>query len=744
MDPIESPVAALEVGVVMSADPDPEVAKAKAREEADVKRWMERLKQTRKYDEPAREQYVRDRRYARGDTGAEVAANLVGTYIDILEAFLYARDPDFDIRPGPTVRPPTLDALRDAVEDDINQSPEVRQAGMAALQQAVAQGADQMQAAGAAKQAADAAAEAMIQQQVDALRKQYAKRQREVKAFAETAEVIGQKLWSDGQLKKRGRPWVRSALTVAVGVIKASWQERTAPSPETVTAINDLQANIKRLQMLAEKADDPDCPDDDAALAELQRQLAALQGQVEQVVSRGFAIDCVAAEDFDVAPGYTIANHCDAPWNAQRIPMRYDDAMAEFDLDKETMRQAKQYTARKPVMVKNDAALMDGDVDPKEADAYISTSGGNTQGQQDDGGKWVMVREIWDRDSNTVLTAIDGIKRWVKEGWNPPATTRFYPFFLFTTGELDGQRHPQSLPSRSAKLVDEYNRIGSAEAEHRRRVKPKTVFNAGLMSPKDAKKLQDGVSVEMVAINPTQPNTPVGNIVQVVTYPRMDPGLYNRQPIIGELERIWGVQEALSGAVNVAKTATESEIQQSGFQARSGSRRDALESSMTELAQYTVEVARVYVSNEDAVAIAGPDAFWPPYEGPDDLARMLTIDIRAGSSGKPNTSAERQAWATQLPILQNGIVQIGQLRQSSPADIADALERLLQITAERSGDRIDIDQLVPQAGPQPVMPAPMPGQQPSGATPAGGPLPAVQPPHGGDPAIDPLQQEQTA
>ena len=121
------PDASLEVGIVMAGDPDPAVAQAKAREEADVKRWMRRLKQTSKYDKPAREQYVRDRRYARGDTGAEVAANLVGTYIDILEAFLYARDPDFDIRPGPTVRPPSADTIRDVVEDSVQDSPEVAQ-----------------------------------------------------------------------------------------------------------------------------------------------------------------------------------------------------------------------------------------------------------------------------------------------------------------------------------------------------------------------------------------------------------------------------------------------------------------------------------------------------------------------------------------------------------------------------------------------------------------------------------------
>jgi hypothetical protein len=154
-----------------------------------------------------------------------------------------------------------------------------------------------------------------------------------------------------------------------------------------------------------------------------------------------------------------------------------------------------------------------------------------------------------------------------------------------------------------------------------------------------------------------------------------------------------------------------------------------LEMVMGDLAEYTAELARAHVTIEDAQAIAGPDAMWPEYAGPNDLSSLVNVSIRAGSSGKPDTAAERQAWANQLPLLQQAIVQIGQLRQSSPLDIADSLERLLKITAERSGDRIDIDSLVPQASDAPEPPAPgaMPGQ---GGPPPHGVLPGGAPPPG--------------
>ncbi|GAB2619937.1 hypothetical protein [Novilysobacter erysipheiresistens] len=731
---------AMDAGIEAADGPD------KTREYADVKAWFDELEAARKFDEPARKQYAKDRRYARGDTRAQVATNIAGTNIDVLESFLYAKDPDMDITPGPTMRPPSVDALRDAAEEMVAQSPEVMQAGQQAAAQAILMGMPQPDAMLAGQMASEAKVEELIQQQVDAMQKRYQKRQRDMKAFCETAEIIGSHMWGDASLKRRGRPWVRSSLTIGIGVMKASWQERTAPSPETVTAINDLQQNIARARAQAKALEEGEGGmvarladglaslagrGNEAKLAEFERQLSTLQAQPEPVISRGFVVDNVAGEDFQVAPGYTIANHLDAPWNAHRVFMPYDDAVAlalANGVPEEKMRQAVRYTARKPVMIEREAALVDQDGDAKDADAYVS-SNSHTAGEEGCG-EFVALWEKWDRDTNTVLTSVEGVKCWVKPAWNPPATTRFYPFFLMCDSEVDGQRHPQSKTSRAAPLLDEYNRIGSAEAEHRRRVLPKTMFNAGAMEPGEADKLAKAITQEMVAVKTTVPKMDLRGLIQPVAYAQIDPALYDRQRIIQEIERIYGTQEALAGSIQVEKTATEAEIQQTGFQARTGGQRDKMEGVLSELARYTIEIARAYIDHEQAIAIAGDDALWPEYGGPDDLLRTVTVDIRGGSSGKPNTRAERDSWSALLPMLQTGIMQIAQLRSSSPLDVADAMEKLLRITAERSGERLDIDDLLPPAGI-----APMPGA----VGPDGQP---VTPPDGAPPTGEPEAPEQ--
>lgn len=768
---VDLPNAALETGIALAADPDPARAKMLSRMQADVKRWAERFEEAREFDKDARLQYVKDRRQARGDSGFLVDANLIGTYIDIQEAFLYARNPDFDVSPGPAHRMPTPEQLRDVVESNEELMAQLQQqaeadaieVGRQVAEQLVMAGVDQQQALMQSEQAqegylAQGALEKLVNDEVLKLRKEYARRSREMKQFAETLEAVGTQMWKDAQLKRRGRPWVRSSLTIGPGILKASWQERTEISPETQTAINDLQQNIARARALQQELEDGSAgvlastwdtvkgvfgSDQEAKVADLIRQLETIQNGAERVVARGYVVDLVAGENFQIAPGFTIANHRDAPWNSDISFIPFEDGAAQFgpylaQFDPKgngeaILAKATRYYPRKPCMGKDSSpsAPGEGSATAEEADSYTTSPGTGGAG-------FIRCVEIWDAVSNTVLTMVTGVPFWVKEGFNPPATTRFYPYFVMCTSEVDGQRHPQSLVSRSAKLMDEYNRIGSAETEHRRRIIPKTAFNAGAMDKDQAKKLESAKVGEMVAINATRPDADLRTLLVPITYAQMDPALYNRAGIVAELERIWGIQEALSGSVNTAKTATEADIQQQGFQARSSSRRDSLESVLSELAEYTCQIARAYLSDEDVRFIAGPAAFWPPYMGPDDLGEFVRIEIRAGSSGKPNTALERQSWSNLLPLLQSGITQIGQLRGASPDSMADALEQLMRLTAERSGERFDIDQLIPQNdGSQSAMPA---QGQPSGGPAQGGqqpPIPAAPP--GGEPAADPLQ-----
>lgn len=743
------PAAALDAGLLVASDPDT------AQERADVQKWMRTINTTLAYDAPARRNYVKCRRYARGDSGFIVDANIVGTNIDIVEAFVYAKNPDVDVNPAKAVEMPSLEAMLEAAVDAAERDPRVQQAmaqaaampvvgvdagvdpvtGQTLEAQVPANPMDPMAVQQSVEQAKAATIQMIAAENLAKIKAEYDRRTRENKAFAETSELVISSLWKQGRLKDRGRPWVRSALTTGPGWLKASWQQRTAPSPETLTAINDLVQQLQRIQALqADMVDEAEGTKREEQAAELQRQLDALKNQTEPVVSRGFIIDLVTPENLVVAPGFRLADHMDAPWNAERIPLDLEEACAKYKLSKEDRAKLTKYMARAPALVRGESANAEDldRVDVREAESFVRGEAQSSASKIDEfdpfsggapgAGCFVMEWEIWDRTSNSVLNTIEGLDRWVQPPWNPCTTTRFYPFFGFLTSEVDGQRHPQSPVERSAKLVDEYNRIGSAEAQHRRRIIPKTAFNAGSFVTGEAEKLEKAGIQEMVALKLTNPAQDIREILFPITYAAIDVNLYDRSRINDEIDRIWGVSEILGGGDVPGQTATAADIQQQGFQARTGSRRDAIEAVLSHLALYSLEVGRCYLTDEDVRAVAGPNAFWPTYDGAEDLKRMVDVDIRAGTTGKPNTRAEREAWGILLPQLQAQIVQYAQLVGANPRDLAESIKKLARITAERAGDRLDVDSLFPPAPAMAVDPATGQPAAPGGAPGAqGGP-----------------------
>ena len=193
--------------------------------------------------------------------------------------------------------------------------------------------------------------------------------------------------------------------------------------------------------------------------------------------------------------------------------------------------------------------------------------------------------------------------------------------------------------------------------------------------------------------------------------------LYDPTLILNDMERISGVQEALSAAISGPgnpKTATEANIQQSGTQARTTANRDNLESMLTDLAQYTAQQALQCLTIRDVQRMAGAKAFWPFGMDIEDLFTMVEVTIEAGSTGKPRQSTDMQAWSTILPLIQKSLGTIEQAFATGNTPLANAEIELVKETMLRLGDESDVERFIPR-------------QPPPGSPGAGGPPPPVQP-----------------
>ena len=699
----QDPMEAVEAGIDQASEKSPDQLRMEQAEENAVKCMWKEYETAREFDKRIRSQFAVDRRYAAGTAiiSWAVSANLIGAFIDILVSFLYARNPDVSIKKAPKV-----DAQGTAQEDD----------------------------------------------------------------FAKTCEIVVSSLWGapTTHMKDRVRLLVRSVLSTGMGWLKAILVCKGQNIPQMKTQLNDLRDNIARLEALRlqttvdENGNPIYMTEDnevlsqemlDAKTSEYRETEASLQRRVEVAERKMLAVDFVSVEDMQVSLDVrSYGDYLDANWVANRIYRPIDDLKAMFPVLTDTdIKKARTYHQRNvksitdiPDHVKL-TGLADETVRPEEAEQYVAVGTyvqSPTMGAigKDDGIAYACIVELWDRRTNHVHTMIDGVDKWAKQPYQPDyATTRFFPYFGVGFYPTDGSRHPQSLVFRLRELQDEYCSTRSSLRRTRSRAVPGVIFDNGAVKPEDAKKLASATEQELVGIE--VPNgTDIRKLFAEKPISVGDMRLYDTSPITADMEKISGVQEALQSSVSTEKTATEAEIQQSGFSARTTADRDILEGMMTDLAHYTLELALGALSLQDVQRIAGAKAFWPEGMAVDDLLTMVAVTIEAGTTGKPKSAQDKQAWGTILPILQSSIMQIHQAQMMGDVPLATALSEVVKETMRRMGDESDVTRFIPQipqmpppalTGPGDMGPggnvppaAPQPGAP---AGPGGGPMPGAEP-----------------
>lgn len=728
MDPMNmhaGAMEALEEGMAeadLGEEADEATKKRKLAEQKQVSQWLETIKGARSFDEGFRKQIARDRRYAAGESGFEVDVNLIGTNIDITTAFIYAQNPAVDVVPAQRVQPPKEPAPKPPVPPPgleqfiANPAALLSDVGPDQLLTQGVEGAAQQIGYDLARKAAEyrqqvteyETAAARYQAQAEARRK----RRVELQLFAQTLEIVIGKLWRKGKLKRQARRAVRSTLTNSIGWLKLSWQERSQRDPLIQQQINDLQENLSKLVRLKEALDDDKCAEADLLKLQMEQQMQTLAGKVERVIARGMAIDVVSSENLQVAPGVEILQVVDAEWAAERVFMSISDVAAKYpDVPLEKLRTATRYCQRKDASP--DSQLVpERAVEGDEADRFIVGDSPTHKASDSD---FLCLWEVWSLDSGNVFTLAEGLSCYLTDPQPPNvALTRFYPYFPLAFIEVDGKRAPQSLTYRSWKLNNEYNRTRSQFAEHRRRSKPAVLFDETEIDVDNAKKLTQSQTQEFVGLKSTTPGADFNKLFAPKPQAAIDPALYTTEPIRRDMDDIWGVQQALQGSITVAKTAAEAKIQQGGFMARTNQMRDQLEDWLTEIANATAQIAVQCLEPEDVLELAGEDAVWPPINSVEDLENLVDVDIRAGSSGKPSTEADRDAWAAVFPVLERLVPMIGKMRGATDSEVADKLEAVAEETLQRAGGRTDVLRFIPQnegALPQPGQPgAPDPNQ----------------------------------
>lgn len=497
-----------------------------------------------------------------------------------------------------------------------------------------------------------------------------------VKRFAKAGEAMLTTVLvkgNAGQLKKQAKKVVRSNYTTSVGWLKCSYQEDPSKDPLIENRVKDTQDNILRIETLLRNIDDPQLASNhELELAQLKEALAGLETQQEVKVAKGLSLDFVLSEDILVLD------------TTVRAITDYQRASA---MDHRVWMTTMQYQTRFKYM-------------PKGAKKYSEQPGQSNQPQQTDApgpaDTLLCVHEVWDQDSNRIFYVCDGEEGFCEPPSSPDWTgKRWYPFFLVAFNEIDGSFYPLSDVELTDKLVKEYNQNRDDQVRDRKACLPVNVVRkGGALTPEDVKRIanREGSDVIMVEGVGGQPLT---NDMFVGQLGKMDAAAYDTTSTRYDMERMLGGSDSSTGSITKAKTLGEAEILTAALRGRTDERRDTIEDMLNELGPYAIEIMLRKYSAEEVRAIAGPEAEWPQMSI-DEIFNMVSVEVRAGSTGKPNQAQEQERWTKLLPIVNEAVAKVAELRENGQDALAEAVIELTRETLRRFDERIDIEQFLPK------------------------------------------------
>jgi hypothetical protein len=463
--------------------------------------------------------------------------------------------------------------------------------------------------------------------------------------------------------KKRMKKLVRRAVTTGVAYIKLGYHREFERAPEDQDRVNDVAEQIAMLEGLMANQQDQELQEHESKMEELRLLLESIQSKEELVVREGLSLDYPPSTS--IIPDTACRNldgFIGCRWVAQEFLLTPEVVQEVYGVDvgKTFTRYSAKYHDTGAAPVERESGSSEDRPDVTEGDM-------------------VCVWEIYDKRTRMVYVLADGYPDFLEEPRAPSVELeRFWPFFTLMFNEVEDE-YDIFPPSDVALIRDmqlEYNISRQRLREHRDANRPKHVSSKGQLDEQDKAALTGSNAHTVVELNGLQPGQKISDVLQPVPHNNIDPNLYEVGTYFEDILKVGGSQEAnIGGAAGV--TATESSIAESSRMTGIGSNIDDLDDFLTELARSASQVLLLEMAPETVQEIAGPGAVWPQLTA-QEVARELWLEVRAGSSGRPNKASEIQNFERLAPFL----IQIPGLNP----------RWLLDQAVERLDDRMDLDE----------------------------------------------------
>lgn len=417
--------------------------------------------------------------------------------------------------------------------------------------------------------------------------------------------------------KTSAKQMIRRVKTCGVGYVKLGFQRAMGKSPDVARRLADSTRRLDVLERMAEDLKEGEIFEGEAEYAELKLSMQALQQEPDLIIREGLVFDFPSSTAIIPDPDcYSVKGWLGARWVAQEFMFTANEIEETYGYDvKEGGGTEFNYPYRK--------------------------SGGRKHRNRD--AKY-QVFEIYDRDTGTQFTVCDGCKDFLE----PPAPPKvkveqFIPIYGLVFNELDEAEEtdqnlfPVSDVTMLRPMQEEHNRSREALRQHRIANRPGYVGAAGILAEDDKSKLATHAESEFIELQmPTSMS--VEQVLQRKPTVPIDAAVYDTGPFFDDMQRVVGSQAANYGQVT-GGSATEVSVAEGSRMNDVAADTDELDEFLSLLARESGGIMLREISPDTAKKIAGPGAVWPELSGT-DIAEELFLEIRAGSSGRPNKAAD--------------------------------------------------------------------------------------------------------
>lgn len=476
--------------------------------------------------------------------------------------------------------------------------------------------------------------------------------------MARTMEVVDKYFMGEqarnykAQLKKL----VRRTKVTAVGYVELGFQrllgEEQDPNLDPDAKIEDIRPKIEQIEETMALGEKGDLTEDSPRVEQLRSDLADLEQRDTVIVREGPVLSFLKSTQVIIDPAcYHLKTFAGARW----IAIEYDET-PERILHKFGVDIGKKFAG---YAKKNDR-----------------------KGKKSICKVW----KVYDQWHQQMFVIADGYPDFLRAPQTPDVKLdRFWPVFalVFNESEEDDEDENASvIPLSDVWLArhaqQEYNRSREGLRQHRIAARPYYVTPKQILEEQDKTKLAHHADHEVIELNiPATEDFDITKIVQRGPVAPIDPNLYDTEIVFNDVLRTIGSQEANLGGT-AGGTATESSIAESSRMSTIDDNVDDLDEFLSELAHARGQLYLLELSADTVREIAGPGAVWPEQQPTrEQVAKDLLLDIKAGSSGRPNKASE-------LANLERAMPFILQLPGLNPKPYLDRYNALLDIETDEA------------------------------------------------------------